>query len=234
MTYWIGTSGYQYPAWRGHFYPEKMPESQMLEFYSARFPTVEINYSFYRWPSEKAIEGWAKGTPENFRVIMKMNRRVTDHMRLKDVGQAVGDFWTRSQLLGAKRGPILFTLQPWVKKDVELLKAFLADLPEGFQGAMEFRSSSWADDAVHEALAAKNIALCVSEGAEHQTPVVRTADYAYFRLRKEEYSQEQIGEWAKVMREWEPACKDIYGFFMHEDLASGPRFGRMLMDELGL
>jgi uncharacterized protein YecE (DUF72 family) len=234
MAIWVGTSGFQYPQWRGYFYPEDMKEAAMLGFYSERFPTVEINYSYYRWPSEKSIKGWVDGTPENYRIILKMNRRVTDQAKLVNVGDTVRDFWRTSETLGAKRGPILITVPPWVKKDMDVLNAFLEGLPEGFKGALELRSSTWDDDAVRDAMAKAGQALCVSEGKDHKTPVARTADYAYFRLRNEEYSVAEIDAWAKVIGDWQPHCQDIYAFFMHEDFASGPRFGKMLLEALGM
>ena len=68
MSIWVGTSGYNYREWKGSFYPEKLSASKMLPYYAERFPTVEINYTFYRAPSEKTLEGWSAATPEGFKL----------------------------------------------------------------------------------------------------------------------------------------------------------------------
>ena len=81
---WIGTSGYNYPEWRGSFYPEKFPAPKMLPYYAERFPTVEINYTFYRAPNEKILDGWSKATPQRFKLTLKAPRRITHDRRLRD------------------------------------------------------------------------------------------------------------------------------------------------------
>ena len=63
MAIWVGTSGYNYPEWKGSFYPEKLPASSMLSYYSERLSTVEINYTYYRMPNAKTLEGWKSRRP---------------------------------------------------------------------------------------------------------------------------------------------------------------------------
>jgi uncharacterized protein YecE (DUF72 family) len=74
---WVGTSGYNYPEWKGSFYPSDLSAAKMLPYYAARFPTVEINYTFYRMPNEKLVSGWAAQTPEPYRLTLKAPRRIT-------------------------------------------------------------------------------------------------------------------------------------------------------------
>ena len=229
---WIGTSGYNYPEWKGSFYPADLPAAKMLPYYAARFPTVEINYTFYRMPSEKLVGGWADQTPSPYRLTLKATRRITHDARLKQTGELVSRFCLVASTLGDKLGALLFQLPPNLKKDVPLLEAFLADLPSRVCAAFEFRHPSWFDDDVLGVLAARNIALCVADSDKLSTPVRVTADYAYFRLRDEGYTPDDIKRWAETITRETSGCKDVYVYFKHEEEGKGPEFAKLLMDSL--
>ena len=229
---WIGTSGYNYPEWKGTFYPADLPAAKMLPYYAARFPTVEINYTFYRMPSEKLVGGWADQTPSPYRLTLKAPRRITHDARLKQTGELVSRFCLVASTLGDKLGALLFQLPPNLKKDVPLLEAFLADLPSRACAAFEFRHPSWFDDDVLGVLAGRNIALCVADSEKLSTPVRVTADYAYFRLRDEGYTPDDIERWAETITRETSGCKDVYVYFKHEEEGKGPEFGRLLMEHL--
>src|SRR5689334_20862473 len=160
---WIGTSGYNYPEWKGSFYPADLPTSKMLGYYSQRFPTVEINYTFYRMPNEKLVAGWAAGTPNPYKLTLKAPRRITHDGRLKNVGELVKAFCGVAGTLGDKLGALLFQLPPNLKKDTALFDAFLETLPPRVTAAFEFRHDSWLTDDIFERLAARNLALCVAD-----------------------------------------------------------------------
>jgi uncharacterized protein YecE (DUF72 family) len=230
---WIGTSGYNYPEWKGSFYPEKLPSSKMLAYYAERFPTVEINYTFYRLPTEKMVAAWAEVTPEAFRLTLKAPKRITHDRRLKDCATLVQAFCSVAGTLGPKLGVLLFQLGPTFKKDLAVFDAFLLDLPPGARAAFEFRHASWFDDEVYERLRRRNLALCIADSEKLSTPVVATADYGYFRLRDEGYTTDAINEWARVIREHEGVWKDTYVYFKHEEAGKGPEFAVSLMGELG-
>ena len=149
---WIGTSGYNYPEWKGSFYPANLPAAKMLPYYAARFPTVEINYTFYRMPTEKLVAGWAAQTPSPFKLTLKAPRRITHDSRLKNCGELVTCFCRVAGTLGDKLGALLFQLPPTAKKDLALFDAFLAELPPRVTAAFEFRHASWLDDDVFERL----------------------------------------------------------------------------------
>ena len=138
-TIWVGTSGYNYPEWKGSFYPQELPASKMLPYYSARFSTVEINYSFYRLPSEKSIGRWAETTPDGFAFTLKAPRRITHEARLRDCEELTALFFARAQTLGPKLGVLLFQLPPYLRANVEALEEFVSWLPEGVRAAFEFR-----------------------------------------------------------------------------------------------
>ena len=229
---WIGTSGYNYPEWKGSFYPDTLPAAKMLPFYADRFPTVEINYTFYRTPNEKIVEGWDKATPDLFRLTLKAPKRITHDARLRDCGDRVRQFLEVAATLGPKLGALLFQLPPNLKKDLALFDAFLDTFPPRVCAAFEFRHESWFDDAVFERLKARNLALCVADSEKLSAPVVVTADYGYFRLRDEGYTPEHIARWGDILRDTTSACRDVFVYFKHEEQGKGPEFGRLLMSHL--
>ena len=231
---WVGTSGYNYPEWKGSFYPSDLPTTKMLPYYAARFPTVEINYTFYRMPNEKLVGGWASNTPDPYRLTLKAPRRITHDSRLKGTGELVQGFCRVAASLGPKLGALLFQLPPNLKKDLAVFDAFLADLPPRVCAAFEFRNTSWFDDEVFERLKARNLALCVSDSEKLSAPVKITADYAYFRLRDEGYTPDDIARWADTIAQETTACKDVFVYFKHEDEGKGPEFAQLLMQRLGL
>ncbi len=232
MNVHVGTSGYNYPEWKGSFYPETIPAAKMLPYYAERFSTVEINYTFYRMPNEKIVSGWSSATPPPFRLTLKAPRRITHDSRLKNTGDAVRQFLDVAATLGPKLGALLFQLPPNLKEDLSLFDAFLETLPSGAPAAFEFRHPSWFSDGVLERLRARNFALCVADSEKLSAPVEITADYAYFRLRDEGYTADDIVEWARVIAERAAACRDVWVYFKHEEEGKGPEFARLLVNAL--
>ena len=230
---WVGTSGYNYPEWKGSFYPSDLPAKKMLPYYAARFPTVEINYTFYRMPNEALVSGWASQTPDPYRITLKAPRRITHDGRLKNVGDLTQGFCSVAASLGPKLGALLFQLPPNLKKDLAVFDAFLAELPPKVCAAFEFRNVSWFDEDVFERLRARNLALCVSDSEKLSAPVKVTADYGYFRLRDEGYTPDDIARWADSIARETAACKDVFVYFKHEDEGKGPEFAQMLIERLG-
>ena len=231
---WVGTSGYNYPEWKGSFYPPSLPASKMLPYYAERFSTVEINYTFYRAPTEKILSGWAAATPEPFKLTLKAPRRITHDARLRNTADAVRGFLETASTLDAKLGVLLFQLPPNLPKDLTLFDAFLDAFPPRVCAAFEFRHASWMDDEVYARLRQRNLALCIADSEQRSTPVVMTADYAYFRLRDEGYTEEDLDRWAQTIREHTAACRDVFVYFKHEEARKGPEFARQLMAHLGI
>lgn len=231
MRYLIGTSGYNYPEWRGSFYPEKFPTGKMLAFYADHFNTVEVNYTFYRIPTPPLLEGWAKGTPETFTFTLKAPRRITHDSKLQRCEDLTQTFCRTARTLGGKLGALLFQLPPTFKRDDGVLGAFLELIPEGTRAAFEFRHASWHDDSVFALLNRHNIALCVADSEKMSTPVVATADYAYFRLRDEGYQRADIERWAEVVKS-QAVAGDAFVYFKHEEQGKGPELAKMLISLL--
>ena len=233
MNLWVGTSGYNYPEWKGSFYPEKIPAAQMLSYYAARLSTVEINYTFYRTPNEKILAGWSRETPAGFRLTLKAPKRITHIARLRDCAELLQYFLRTSATLGPKLGALLFQLPPYFRKDLAVLDEFLRLLTPGIQAAFEFRHASWMDAEVFARLRAANVALCVADSEKFTTPVEITAQYGYFRLRDEGYTPADLTRWAGVIRASAGHCSDVYVYFKHEEAGIGPQFARTLLEALG-
>ena len=223
----IGTSGYNYPEWRGSFYPEKFPTSKMLAYYSARFDTVEVNYTFYRIPTPALLEGWANGTPDGFLFTLKAPRRITHDSKLQRVEELTRNFCQTATTLGPKLGVLLFQFPPTFKRNDAVFGDFLGLLPEGTRAAFEFRHASWHDDVVFQMLRERNLALCIADSDKMSTPVVATADYTYFRLRDEGYQQPDIERWAGTIKQ-ASAANPAYVYFKHEEQGKGPEFAQAL------
>jgi len=205
----------------------------MLPYYAERFPTVEINYTFYRAPNEKILDGWSQATPGRFKLTLKAPRRITHDSRLRNVGEPVRRFLEVSSTLGPKLGALLFQLPPNLKKDPALFDAFLETLPPRVCAAFEFRHESWLDEEIYARLRGRNLALCIADSERLSTPVVITADYAYFRLRDDGYTPDDIARWADVIRGKTSACREVFVYFKHEEQGKGPAFAQMLMRALG-
>jgi uncharacterized protein YecE (DUF72 family) len=219
----VGTSGYNYPEWKGSFYPPKLPAAKMLPYYAERLPTVEINYTFYRMPNAKTVAGWVDATPPGFTFVLKAPKRITHDSRLKFVDKPLIYFCDTAAGLGGKLGPLLFQLPPNFKKDAERLRDLLPLIPPGVRCAFEFRHASWFTDDVYELLRSRNAALCIADTGDATTPLVPTADFGYFRLRDEGYSRKDLARWAGTVQELGKRWNDAFVFFKHEEAGIGAK-----------
>ena len=228
MRLLAGASGYSFKEWKGSFYPAKLKPEGMLEFYAERLPTVEINNTFYQMPKVAVLENWARSTPPAFRFAIKASRRITHLSRLKadSAADSLAFLYKNLAALGEKRGPVLFQLPPFLKKDLPRLREFLALLPERHAAAFEFRNDSWFDDDVYAALRDAGAALCLSERADGAPPpLVETAPWGYVRFRLESYSETDLQQWARRLAA--TAWREIHVYFMHEPTA--PAYAVTLM-----
>lgn len=230
MQVLVGTSGYAYKEWKGNFYPDDLKADEFLRYYAGRFPTVEINNTFYRMPRERVLLDWAAQVPDGFTFVLKASRRITHLQRLKDVGDPLSYLLNTAAALGPKLGPLLFQLPPNMKKDLDRLTAFLSLLPEPWRAALEFRHPSWYAADVYDALRQRNAALCVADTDEDDGRLEPTADWGYFRLRRERYESHDLATWAA--RVTEQPWRDAFVFFKHEDAGAGPRLAQQFIDLL--
>ena len=230
--YWVGTSGYNYNEWKGSFYPEKLSSKKMLPYYAERLSTVEINYTFYRMPTERLLQGWSDVTPAGFTFTLKAPRRITHDARLRDCEDLTRAFCTAAGTLAGKLAVLLFQLPPSFKRDLAVLDRFVSTLPPGARAAFEFRHASWHDAEVLARLREAGVALCVADSERMTTPVEVTARHAYFRLRDEGYGPDDIARWADTIRAHTGGCEDVFIYFKHEDKGKGPEFARLLTSAL--
>jgi len=228
----VGTSGWNYPEWKGSFYPADMKPAGMLAYYAARFATVEVNNTFYRMPTQKAVDGWAAAVPAPFVFVLKAPQRITHFARLRDVDEPVRVFCDVARTLGPRLGPLLFQLPPNFKVDTGRLADLLALLPPDVRAAFEFRNATWFTDEVYTRLAGRNAALCIADNDNGATPAVATADWGYLRLRATGYSDDDLRAWLATMRRIGAHWRDAFVFFKHEDKGTGPALGARLMELL--
>jgi uncharacterized protein YecE (DUF72 family) len=232
MNYWIGTSGFQYAEWKGTFYPEDLAAARMLPFYSERFNTTEINYTFHRIPAPKTIENWCKLTPETFRFGLKAPQKITHFARLRDCDDTVDYFYDVVSGLGSRLGPILFQLPPNLKKDIALLERFTECLPASMRAAFEFRDPSWFDEEVFGILRRRNACLCIADAEKLATPFQSTADWGYLRLRREDYQASDVIRWTEVVQAQAPNWSDAFVYFKHEESGTGPKLAKQMLEIL--
>lgn len=233
-TLYLGTSGFAYDEWKnGVFYPEGVKVKDRLSYYASVFPSVEINYTFRRFPSEKTLLNWKELTPESFRFTLKANQKVTHWMKLKGVGEEVADFVTRGKLLGERLGCILFQCPPSLQYDAALIEAFVDLLPkDGPSYAMEFRHDSWkaARDLLHD----RSIAWCVAE-TDEKDPAPEDLSWdpiGYLRLRKTSYDGDELTAWAAKLQPALDSGADIFCYFKHEDEGASPKMAEELREIL--
>jgi uncharacterized protein YecE (DUF72 family) len=235
----IGTSGWHYSHWKGPFYPEDIAAGDMLDFYVARFDTVEINNSFYQLPTKKTLEAWRDNVPDDFIFAVKASRYITHMKKLKDPAKSMKKFFKRIDSLGEKLGPILFQLPPRWKFNGERLKAFLDALPADFSYTMEFRDTTWFTKQAYDLLAEHNVAFCIYQLAGLLSPKQVTADLVYVRLhgptkKKYEgrYSNRTLAGWAGAFSAWNRRGNDVFCYFDNDQAGYAPNDASRLLNML--
>jgi len=229
MNLYAGTSGYSYKEWKGPFYPEDLPEKQMLRYYGERFRSVEINNTFYRMPKASVLETWAAEVPNDFKFVLKASQRITHMQRLKDAGDSVSYLLKVAEVLGERLGPLLFQLPPFLKKDAARLREFLALLPPHRRAAFEFRHQSWFDDEIFGLLREHQTTLCIAEAENDlDIPFISTADWGYLRLRRPDYGDAELETWVKRVKD--QGWRDAFIFFKHEDEGKAPLMARRFLE----
>jgi len=235
----IGTSGWHYKHWLGPFYPEKFPAAKMLDFYTRHFDTVEINNSFYRLPSETAVQNWRDSTPPGFCFAMKGSRFLTHMKKLKDPVPGIQRFMERADLLGKKLGTIVFQLPPWWELHLARLEEFLEALPRAHHYAFELRNETWRTEQVYRLLRKHNAAFCIFELAGYHSEFTLTANFTYVRLHGPggayagSYDRERLLQWAKRIRAWQKELRAVYVYFDNDQAGYAAENARTLRELVG-
>jgi len=227
---YTGTSGFAYASWKPNFYPAKLPAAKFLSHYASRLNAVEVNYTFRTLPSVSTLTKWVANTPDGFLFCPKAHMRITHILKLREAAQFTDVFLkVVDPLRSARRiGPILFQLPPTLKCDTALLRDYLALLPKDLRFAFEFRHATWLNDEVYQILKDQGAALCVAESENLETPEVMTANFAYFRLRKPDYTAADVERIAANARKL-LVDRDLYVFFKHEETPDGVLNAEMLL-----
>jgi len=228
---YVGTSGWAYPSWKPAFYPEKLGQKKFLNFYATKLNAVEVNFTFRQLVKETTVQNWLAETPDHFRFTIKAHQVLTHIKRLKDSDEFLKRFLTTLESLerAKKLGPLLFQLPPNFKVKQEVLAEFLRALPRAVRAAFEFRHDSWFTDATWSTLRDRNVALCVAETEERNTPDVVTADFAYYRYRKPNYTPEERQAMVARIGEHLAAGRDVFAYFKHEETPEGAIYARELL-----
>jgi uncharacterized protein YecE (DUF72 family) len=183
-------------------------------------------------PQPSMLENWKEQVPGNFRFALKAPQRITHIKRLKETDEETKYFFETAAVLADQLGVVLFQLPPNMKKDLPRLETFLAQLPQATRAAFEFRHPTWFDDDVLDLLRSQNRALCVSDTDDMPTTHIdQTADWGYLRLRRVNYSEENLAEWLGRIRDqnWQ----ETFLFFKHEDAGTGPKLAAQFLELAG-
>lgn len=231
----IGTSGWHYKSWIGPFYPEGTKASALLRTYSATFAAVEVNNSFYRLLSPRALEQWRAATPDGFVFTAKGSRFLTHMKKLKDPERGVARFFERTRALGDKLKAVVFQLPPRWGCNAERLDAFLAGLPDDYRYAVELRDESWFQPAVYEVLSRHRAAFCIYDIGGRRSPDIVTTDFVYLRLHGPDarpyhgsYSAQRLTALAARIRGWRQEGRDCFVFFDNDVDANAPNDAQRL------
>ena len=221
---WVGTSGWSYDHWDGTLYPPGTPRARRLAVYTQHFDTVELNASYYRWPSNSSFASWRRRLPEGFRMSVKAPRGLTHAKKLYAPEVWVDRIAASWHELSDRRAVLLVQLPPTLERDDARLEWFLGLLPWWLPVAVELRHPSWHVDEVFSLLERHGAAYCVMSGAGLPCVLRATAPIVYVRLHGPShdwlyagsYTDEELFWWAERIREWEGAGREVYAYFNND------------------
>jgi uncharacterized protein YecE (DUF72 family) len=224
----IGCSGWQYRHWRGDFYPADLPSHRWLDFYAARFDTVEINNSFYRLPEPTVFGSWRRRVPRGFVYAVKASRFLTHMKKLKDPAEPLARFFSHARQLGPTFGPVLYQLPPRWPANLERLETFLQELPARRRHAIEFREPSWYSDEVFALLRRHRIALCLHDMKGATPERVAIGPFVYLRFHgttrySGSYDDDTLEDWAEWLRPHIERGVPVYAYFNNDVGGHAPR-----------
>ena len=225
----VGTSGFSYDEWRPDFYPDDLKKADMLSYYAERLQACELNNTFYRMPSDKTVRAWNEQVPDGFRFAIKASRRISWNQKLVDCGELCAYLFGQLEPLGDKLGCVFYQLPKYVRCDLDVLRAFLAEQPEGVRTAFEFVHDSWHVPEVFELLHARNATMVASDRDDADAPEFAAGlPWIYLRLRRSSYGDDELRAWRE--RIVATGVRDAFVFFKHEDSCAGPKLAARFLD----
>ena len=201
----VGTSGWVYPDWAGRLY-RGTPKSRWLQCYAEHFPAVEVNATFYRLPTVRAVSRWRDETPATFRFVVKGSRYLTHMKRLTDTADGLQRFFERVEPLGDRLDTVLWQLPPNMHLDLERLDRFLSALPSWTRHAVEFRHPSWQQSETYTLLDHHGALTVAVSGPQLPLDRTITGGAAYVRFHGLEtgylydYTEDDLRPWAEWLR----------------------------------
>jgi uncharacterized protein YecE (DUF72 family) len=225
----VGCSGWEYPHWRGTFYPADLPQSRWLDHYVGTFDTVEINRTFYRLPAPSTFEGWRRRVPPDFLFAVKASRYLTHMKKLKDPRDPIERLFQGVERLGPSQGPVLYQLPPRWKANPDRLAAFIAALPLGVRHAFEFRDPSWYTGQVLATLDRPGLTVCLHDMPGSVTERWRVGGFRYVRFHGADaryggsYGDETLADWAGWLTDELRSGCEVFAYFNNDVGGHAPR-----------
>jgi uncharacterized protein YecE (DUF72 family) len=238
---WIGCSGWQYDDWREIFYPKGCAQRNWLEYYSRRFPTVEVNSTFYRLAKPDAVARWVEQTPEDFVFALKASRYLTHIKRLTEMERGLDRYYDSIAPLvdSSKLGPIVWQLPDNFKRDDERLCNLLENLRPG-RHCVEFRNESWFTGDVYALLREHGVALAIGDHPKrphvaHELTTGWTLVRFHYgrRGRRGNYSETELETWAKRIEQWRRSA-EVYLYFNNDWEGFALRNALWMRERLGV
>jgi uncharacterized protein YecE (DUF72 family) len=225
--YFLGCSGFYYNHWKGIFYPQALPKTKWLQYYTQIFNTLEVNNTFYRFPSERLLLGWYQKTPADFRFTLKANRTITHTRKFHNTQQLTANFYQLAHLLREKLLCVLFQLPPFVHKSMELLQQIAEQVDPNVINVVEFRHESWWDREVYDFMVEKGLVFCAVSASGLPQTLVKTASQIYVRFHgknswyKHFYPDEELKEWAEKIKHQN--ARQVFCYFNNDFNANAPK-----------
>jgi uncharacterized protein YecE (DUF72 family) len=237
MRYTIGCSGFHYKHWKGDFYPEDLPVKKWFEYYCQYFSTLELNVTFYRFPTKSALEGWYQKSPEDFTFAVKAPRSITHYKKLIDTKGMISDFYNVIDLgLKEKLGCVLFQFPPNFACSEEHIQRILQSLDPAFKNVVEFRHISWWNKEVYDMLGKHGIGFCGMSHPDFPDDIISNTSHLYYRMHggsqlyTSDYSHEQLDSFLKKLQDSKNAAQ-AFIYFNNDVKGNAVRNARYLMSK---
>ena len=204
---YVGCSGWFYWKWRGLFYPENLPTGEWFRHYAKHLHSVEINASFYSWPTVANVNAWRRQPRKrDFVYTVKACELITHIKRFKGTKTLIKDFGMIADILGDRMGCFLFQLPPSFHFTKARLTTIVSQLDPARRNVVEFRHASWWNETVYAAFRRSGTIFCSCSGPRLPDELVRTTDEVYLRLHgpkhwyRHNYSKEELMKWVDKIK----------------------------------
>lgn len=238
MKVHIGCSGYNYKDWREVFYPGKMTQKNWLEYYASVFDTVEINNTFYKFPTENTLKQWRDNVPSTFKFTLKGHRYITHRKKLKEVERSVSDFGDLTRFLKRKIGCLLWQLPSNLHRNDEKLIQFCQTLDGRRKNVIEFRHESWFHEEVYAILREHRVIFCSISCPDFSEELITTHKSGYLRFHGKGknwydylYSEKELKEWYRQIQKTD--LEEIFIYFNNDIHANAPKNAKQLKEIFG-